>query len=181
LRASVTLLLYVSLVLQHGPNGGFGPFQSWFWIILLIPILLVSVLLYRLFLPELKRVKTTEKLEEVVGDLVKESIEKDTSIKSESIERKVIQSKVEPIETALRLLESDEKRVVKTLIEAGGSMLQKEISWKTNFSRVKTHRILVRLIRRGVVNSEKYYNTNKITLADWLINQVQESNDEAEI
>jgi DNA-binding transcriptional regulator LsrR (DeoR family) len=48
-------------------------------------------------------------------------------------------------------------------------MLQKEISWETGFSRVKTHRVLARLIRRGVVIAEKYYNTNKITLADFLL------------
>jgi len=175
------LSLYTSLVLQHGPNGGFGPFQSWFWALLLIPIILVIVLLYRIFLPELKGVKMTEKLEEVVEKVVKKSIEKDMDVQSKSVESKVIRPQVEPIEIALRLLESDEKRVVKALIDAGGSMLQKEISWKTNFSRVKTHRILVRLIRRGVVTSEKYYNTNKITLAEWLINQPQESNDETEI
>jgi uncharacterized membrane protein len=36
------------------------------------------------------------------------------------------------------------------------------------FSRVKIHRVLVRLIRRGVVTAEKYYNTNRIEVADWL-------------
>ena len=47
-------------------------------------------------------------------------------------------------------------------------MLQKDIRWKTGLSRVKTHRILHRLAKRGIVSAEKYYNTNKITLADWL-------------
>jgi len=77
------------------------------------------------------------------------------------------------IEVALRLLEADERQVVDALVKAGGSLLQKEISWETTFSRVKTHRVLVRLIRRGVVTSEKYFNTNKITLAEWLINHDQ--------
>jgi hypothetical protein len=27
---------------------------------------------------------------------------------------------------------------------------------------------MVRLIRRGVVTAEKYYNTNRIEIADWL-------------
>jgi uncharacterized membrane protein len=77
-----------------------------------------------------------------------------------------------PIDVALRLLESDERNVVETLVNEGGSMLQKEISWKTGYSRVKTHRVLVRLIRRGVVTSDKYYNTNKITLSNWLLEKV---------
>jgi uncharacterized membrane protein len=68
----------------------------------------------------------------------------------------------------MRLLEPDEKRVMEAMIDAGGSMLQKDISHETGFSRVKTHRVLVRLIRRGVVTAEKYYNTNRIEIADWL-------------
>jgi uncharacterized membrane protein len=47
-------------------------------------------------------------------------------------------------------------------------MLQKDISYELGFSRVKTHRTLVRLIERGVVTAEKEYNTNRIELADWL-------------
>ena len=163
-------------VLQQGPGGGFGMFQSWFWVLLLIPVLVVIVLLYRLFLPDLKRVNMTEKLEELVERTVKESIEKNIDVKGTSVESKVVTTQEASIEIALRLLESDEKQVVKVLVEAGGSILQKEISWKTGFSRVKTHRILVRLLRRDVVTSEKYYNTNKITLSKWLFNQENREN-----
>ena len=157
------MISFLSLrVLQQGPDGGFGMFQSWFWVLLLIPVLVGIVLLYRLFLPELNRVKVTEKLEELVEKSVKEEIEEDMDVKEKSVDSKVVRSQEALIEVALRLLESNEKRVVKALIEAGGSMLQKEISWKTGLSRVQTHRILVKLIRRNVVTSEKYYNTNKI-------------------
>jgi len=171
------MISFLSLgVLQQGPGGGFGMFQSWFWVLLLIPVLVGIVLLYRLFLPDLKRVNMTEKLEELVERTVKESIEKNIDVKGTSVESKVVTTQEASIEIALRLLESDEKQVVKVLVEAGGSMLQKEISWKTGFSRVKTHRILVRLLRRGVVTSEKYYNTNKITLSKWLLNQENREN-----
>jgi uncharacterized membrane protein len=112
----------------------------------------------------------------VVEKAIAESIEKDIDVKGKSVESKAMKPQEAPIEIALRLLESDEKRVVKSLVDAGGSILQKEISWKTGFSRVKTHRILVRLIRRGVVTSEKYYNTNKITLSKWLLNQENREN-----
>ena len=73
------------------------------------------------------------------------------------------------LEVALRLLEPDEIRIVKAVKEAGGSMLQKDISYQLGLSRVRTHRILVRLIKRGVVSAEKYHNTNRIDLADWLL------------
>jgi uncharacterized membrane protein len=65
-------------------------------------------------------------------------------------------------------LNEDERKVIETLVTGGGTMLQKDIRWKTGLSRVKTHRILHRLAKRGIVSAEKYYNTNKITLADWL-------------
>ena len=70
--------------------------------------------------------------------------------------------------TSLRLLHDDERRVVEALVKAGGSMLQKDISYDLKLSRVRTHRVLVRLIERGVVKAEKHYNTNMITLSDWL-------------
>jgi len=72
------------------------------------------------------------------------------------------------LDAVLRVLSEDERKVIETLIGEGGTMLQKDIRWKTSFSRVKTHRILFRLAKRGVVSAEKYYNTNRITLADWL-------------
>ena len=43
-------------------------------------------------------------------------------------------------------------------------MLQKEIAWKTGYSKVKIHRIVYRLAKRGVVEVEKYFNTNKVRL-----------------
>ena len=72
------------------------------------------------------------------------------------------------LNAVLRVLNEEEKKVIETLVAEGGTMLQKDIRWKTGLSRVKTHRILFRLAKRGIVSAEKYYNTNKITLADWL-------------
>jgi len=72
------------------------------------------------------------------------------------------------IDVALRLLEPDERRVVEALVGAGGTMLQKDVSYELGFTRVKTHRVMVKLLRRGVVTAEKYYNTNRIQIADWL-------------
>lgn len=68
----------------------------------------------------------------------------------------------------LRVLNEDERKVVETLVAEGGIMLQKNIRWKTSLSRVKTHRVLFRLAKRGIVSTEKYYNTNKIFLAEWI-------------
>lgn len=73
-----------------------------------------------------------------------------------------------PLDVALRFLEVDERRICEVLKEAGGSLLQKEITWKTGYSKVKTHRIVYRLAKRGVVEVEKYFNTNKISLKNQL-------------
>ena len=73
------------------------------------------------------------------------------------------------VDAVLRVLKEDEKKVIETLVSEGGTMLQKDIRWKTGFSRVKTHRVLYRLAERGIVTAEKHYNTNKIKLADWLM------------
>jgi uncharacterized membrane protein len=51
-------------------------------------------------------------------------------------------------------------------LKSWGSMLQKDPSYQLEFSRVKTHRTLVKLMKRGVVSAEKCYNTNRIELAD---------------
>jgi hypothetical protein len=68
----------------------------------------------------------------------------------------------------LKVLKEDERRVVELLLNANGKMLQRDISRKTGFTRVKTHRILYRLVSRGIVTAKKYYNTYEIILADWI-------------
>ena len=84
--------------------------------------------------------------------------------------------KGEPVlDAVLRVLNEDEKKIIETLVAEGGTMLQKDIRWKTGLSRVKTHRILFRLAKRGIVSTEKYYNTNKIVLASWLMKEKKES------
>ncbi len=73
------------------------------------------------------------------------------------------------LDAVLRVLNEDEKKVVQALAEAKeGTMLQKDIRWKTGMTRVKTHRVLARLAARGIVSAEKHYNTNKITLTNWI-------------
>lgn len=72
------------------------------------------------------------------------------------------------LEVALRLLDENERRVVEAIVAEGGSMLQKDISHDLGFSRVKTHRVVQSLTKRGLVTTEEHYNTVKVTLVDWL-------------
>ncbi len=147
--------------------------HQYFWVLLIILVSLVAiVVLYRLLFPNLQKVKAGDGLEKKVAE--GKGLERHSEASEEPVGRggEGSQAKAESMrELALQFLDADERRVVEALLEAKGSMLQKEISWKTGFSRVKTHRVLTRLIRRGVVSAEKYYNTNKITLTDTLLDK----------
>lgn len=148
----------VSIVSQMGPNNpnrpmGFHMFQGYtpFYIMLGMFFVAIAFMLY--YFPWLEKVKTSKDIHEIV-----EMSDLKVSEKNHS----------HSLDVALRLLNDDERRVIMAILEAGGTMLQKEISSELDISRVKTHRILVRLIQRGAVTAQKYYNTNKITIAKWL-------------
>ena len=159
---------------QFGPPDNAGLLQRYFWIPLLIIVLAGILVLYRLLFPNLQKVKVEDTPETRIAEkksLPEETIKDEGSTKSlESVSDSNTLDQASK-EISLKFLEADERKVVEVLLEAKGSILQKEISWKTGFSRVKTHRVLARLIRRGVVTAEKYYNTNKITLADSLFDK----------
>ena len=156
------LILVVALVVSFlglfifGFEGGFGgrghgmgaEVPRSFWLILFVVplVVVVAVLGYALVFPELSDEKPKQKPSSVP-----------TVQKGESA-----------LGAVLRVLNDDERKVIEILVAEGGTMLQKDIRWKTGLSRVKTHRILFRLAKRGIVSAEKYYNTNRITLADWL-------------
>jgi uncharacterized membrane protein len=121
--------------------------QSFWLVLFVLPlVVVVAVLGYAMVFPELTDEKPKQKPSSVP----------------------VVEKGESALGAVLRVLNEDERKVIETLVTGGGTMLQKDIRWKTGLSRVKTHRILHRLAKRGIVSAEKYYNTNKITLADWL-------------
>jgi len=126
-----------------GMGRGMGP-QLYIWIpILMVPVTFsVGLLAYLALFPKIEQKPSVEKA------LPKEQ---------------------QSLVAVMRVLKDDEKKVVELLMTAGGAMLQRDISRKTGFSRVKTHRMLYRLSARGIVTAKKYYNTYQITLADWLL------------
>jgi uncharacterized membrane protein len=80
-----------------------------------------------------------------------------------------VENKEDALDAVLRVLDEDEKKVIEVLAGAENkTMLQKDIRWKTGLSRVKTHRVLYRLAKKGTITIEKHYNTNKVALAEWL-------------
>jgi uncharacterized membrane protein len=76
---------------------------------------------------------------------------------------------MDKIDVALKLLNPQEKQVVQALIEKGGEMLQKDIHYELDMTRVQAHRTVQSLTQRELVTVEDHFNTKKVILADWLL------------
>jgi uncharacterized membrane protein len=76
---------------------------------------------------------------------------------------------VDKVEVVLRLLNENERAIVQALIDHDGEMLQKDISYYLDLTRVQTHRAIQSLIEREIVSSEPHFNTNLVTLRPWLL------------
>ena len=61
-------------------------------------------------------------------------------------------------------LTQDERRVVEYLERNGGQALQKEIARELGITRLKAHRLISSLRKRGVVEVEPWGNTNLVRL-----------------
>ncbi|MCX6709598.1 MAG: winged helix-turn-helix transcriptional regulator [Candidatus Woesearchaeota archaeon] len=72
-------------------------------------------------------------------------------------------SAIRNIGLTLNFLEQNEKKIMKAIIGNRGSMLQSEISRTTGLDKVKTTRTIKRLSEKGLVSSEKYGKTRKIS------------------
>lgn len=75
---------------------------------------------------------------------------------------------VEKIEVAMRLLNPNERLVVESLLSHDGEMLQKDIHYELDLTRVQAHRIVQTLVQRDIVSVQDHYNTKKIIIAEWL-------------
>jgi len=130
-----------------GPMHNGSQTQQLIILVVLLLLVVIIIMLYRWPSPAPAE-KLDEETEKEAGDETNESVDK--------------------LEVALRLLDENERKVVEALVAEGGSMLQKDISIDLEFSRVKTHRVVQSLVKRGLVTAEEHFNTNKVTLVDWL-------------
>lgn len=64
----------------------------------------------------------------------------------------------------LNFLTGQERKIIETLLEHGGKVQQYELSHLPNLNKVKTHRILLNLEEKGIVQKEKLGKINKIVL-----------------
>lgn len=64
----------------------------------------------------------------------------------------------------LTILQPAERKVVAKIIENGGQALQSELSRIEGVGKVKAHRVIERLIKRGVLEKEQMGKTNILRL-----------------
>jgi uncharacterized membrane protein len=139
----------------HGANSGgmmdgmIGDSSVVWLLVFVVPLVVaLAIIVYMVAFPKIKQAKTVSETAETVSQAP--------------------QSK-QTLDAVLKVLNEDERKVVETLASAKeGRLLQKEIRWKTNLSRVKVHRVVARLAERGIVQVEKQDNTNKVTLSEWI-------------
>lgn len=72
------------------------------------------------------------------------------------------------MDVVMRVAKPDERLALEVLKNSGGRCLQKDITYKTGLSKLKTHRIVARLAERGIVQVRKAGKTNEITVPAWL-------------
>jgi len=65
---------------------------------------------------------------------------------------------------AIRLLDGDERRMLRVIVEAKGDILQRDLVRITAFSEAKVSRLLDRLEERGLVRRERHGMTNRVRL-----------------
>jgi len=64
----------------------------------------------------------------------------------------------------LRLLNGDEREMYRSIVDAGGAMLQKDLIVKLKWSDAKVSRTIDKLIEKRVVSKERSGSTNRIKI-----------------
>jgi len=77
----------------------------------------------------------------------------------------------DPLDIVIRVSKPDERAVLQFLKQRGGICYQKDITYKTGLSKLKTHRIVARLAERGIIQVRKAGKTNQIIVPAWLRGQ----------
>ncbi len=74
-------------------------------------------------------------------------------------------------EATLKFLEGDEKVIVKRLVEKDGEALQSELTQLEGMTKVRSHRAIKRLEKKGVVKVVQKGKTNIVRLAGEIYSQ----------
>ena len=76
----------------------------------------------------------------------------------------------------MKVLSEDERKICMAIWKEGGTALQKDVKWRTGFSKVKIYRVTERLASRGVITVTKEDRRNRLSLASWLYKSTKDMN-----
>ena len=72
-------------------------------------------------------------------------------VQSEKKEKILIQN----TQVIMQLLEHEERKVIKKIVENNGKIQQIEITYMEGFTKVRAHRIIESLVQKGILSKEK--------------------------
>jgi hypothetical protein len=139
-------------------NPALAYFAVGFVVLVGVAVVGVVGIVYYFALPEIRS---------GVAPVVCESGQQSSVVQEPRMEQKE-EAACTPLESIVKTLTEDERKIVDVLAAHDGKYLQKYIRNEAGLSRLQTHRVVARLAERGIVTLEKTGNTNQVLLADWL-------------
>lgn len=138
-----------------GNNQSAGQLHNYIWILIIVIVVIVLPLSYFLISRNMK-----QQMEKNIA-LISQMVHQNTNdVKPSNTDD--LKNQYQKI--LLKFLNYNENRVMKTLIENSGTILQSEISRLPNMGKVKAHRTLNDMKTKGLIDLEPYGKTNKISL-----------------
>jgi predicted transcriptional regulator len=125
------------------------------WLSMILMIIIIVPISYYFVSKKLE-----EKMEKNLNAITKLMYHKTTSSPKEE------KIKLTNNKNILKLLNPNEKKVVEKIIENKGDVLQSEISRMESMTKLKTHRAVKELERKGIIKLEQHGKTNKIILSE---------------
>lgn len=124
------------------------------WVSLILMVIIIVPISYYVISKRLeeKMKKNLSAITKLVDHRIKSNSKKDNS-------------QLDNNASILKLLNSNEKKVIERIIGNKGSAFQSEISRMEGMTKLKAHRAVKELERKGIVKLEQYGKTNKIILA----------------
>ncbi|MCM2325363.1 MAG: hypothetical protein NDI94_02780, partial [Candidatus Woesearchaeota archaeon] len=78
-------------------------------------------------------------------------------------------------ELILKMLDPDERKVIKKIVSDHGKVQQMEISYMEGFGKVRAHRVLETLIAKGILEKEKMGKQRIIRMKPEFLEMLDES------
>lgn len=126
-------------------------------------------ILYRLILsPALLMIAAIFSTYYFISRRLEEKLEKNMNLISKIIDKNNAARKESPGKldnnAVLKFLNANERKIIEALIGKKGATLQSEISRMDGMNKLKTHRAIKELERKGIIKTESHGKTNRIML-----------------